>query len=55
MRSRLDPHFLFNTLNNIDVLIGRDPAVASRYLHTLSALMRYVLYEATASRVPRIV
>lgn len=52
LRSRLDPHFLFNTLNNIDVLIGKDPSVASEYLHALSDLMRYVLFEATAARVP---
>ena len=52
LRSRLDPHFLFNTLNNIDVLIERDPALASEYLHRLSALMRYVLFESSAPRVP---
>jgi hypothetical protein len=52
LRSRLDPHFLFNTLHNIDVLIGRDASVASEYLHRLSELMRYVLFEAAAPRVP---
>jgi two-component system, LytTR family, sensor kinase len=52
LRSRLDPHFLFNTLHNIDVLIERDPSVASEYLHRLSGLMRYVLFEAAAPRVP---
>jgi hypothetical protein len=53
LRSRLDPHFLFNTLNNIDALIERDPAAASAYLQRLSELMRYVLFEAPeATRVP---
>ena len=33
IRSRLDPHFLFNTLNNIDTLISRNPDEASRYLN----------------------
>ena len=46
VRSRLDPHFLFNTLNNIDVLIARDPVAASEYLNKLSEIMRFVLYEA---------
>ena len=46
IRARLDPHFLFNTLNNIDVLISRDPATASRYLNQLSDIIRFVLYRA---------
>ena len=52
VRAKLDPHFLFNTLNNIDVLILRDPAVASLYLNKLSGILRFVLYEARADRVP---
>lgn len=52
VRSKLDPHFLFNTLNNLDVLIERDPAAASAYLNKLCDLMRFVLYEARADRVP---
>ena len=52
VRSKLDPHFLFNTLNNIDVLIGRNPADASRYLNQLSDIMRFVLYEARGDTVP---
>lgn len=52
LRARLDPHFLFNTLNNIDVLIERDPDTASRYLHALSDLLRFVLYEARSGAIP---
>jgi two-component system LytT family sensor kinase len=52
VRSKLDPHFLFNTLNNIDVLIERDPAAASAYLNKLCDLMRFVLYEARAETIP---
>jgi two-component system, LytTR family, sensor kinase len=52
VRSKLDPHFLFNTLNNLDVLIERDPAAASAYLHKLCDLMRFVLYEARAETIP---
>jgi two-component system, LytTR family, sensor kinase len=46
VRSKLDPHFLFNTLNNIDVLILRDPRAASDYLNKLSEILRFMLYEA---------
>ncbi len=45
IKSQLDPHFLFNTLNNIDVLILRDPDMASEYLNKLSDIMRFMLYE----------
>jgi two-component system LytT family sensor kinase len=52
LRAKLDPHFLFNTLNNIDVLIMRDAAAASNYVNQLSDILRYVLYEARSERVP---
>ena len=52
VRSRLDPHFLFNTLNNLDALIASDAAAASEYLHRLSDIMRFVLYEAKGDAVP---
>jgi two-component system, LytTR family, sensor kinase len=29
LKSQINPHFLFNTINNIDVLIAKDPALAS--------------------------
>ena len=52
LRAKLDPHFLFNTLNNIDVLIARDATAASLYLNNLSDILRFVLYDAQADRVP---
>lgn len=52
LRSRLDAHFLFNTLNNIDVLVLRDAPAASQYLNQLSGILRYVLYDARAEHVP---
>jgi two-component system, LytTR family, sensor kinase len=45
LHARLNPHFLFNSLNNIDVLIEESPKIASEYLKKLSDLLRYVLYE----------
>jgi hypothetical protein len=52
MRATLDPHFLFNTLNNIDTLITRAPDTASLYLTRLSELLRFVLYDSRADLVP---
>ena len=48
VKSQLDPHFLFNTLNNIDVLILKDQKVASEYLNKLSDIMRFMLFETKA-------
>ena len=52
LRSQLSPHFLFNTLNNIDVLIEKDAVRASGYLQQLSGILRFMLYEVKAERVP---
>ena len=43
LRGRLDPHFLFNTLHSVTVLIRRDPAAAEEAVERLSAILRYVL------------
>ena len=51
IKSQLSPHFLFNTLNNIDVLIERDPVRASGYLNKLSDMLRFMLYETKTDRI----
>ena len=43
LRSRLDPHFLFNSLQNISVLVQDDPAMGSRMLTRLGDLLRVSL------------
>jgi hypothetical protein len=45
LKAQLNPHFLFNSLNNIDILIEESPRIASEYLKKLSDILRYVLYE----------
>lgn len=52
VKSQLDPHFLFNTINNIDVLILKDAEEASNYLNKLSDIMRFMLYETKADEIP---
>jgi len=51
LKSKLNPHFLFNTLNNIDSLIRQNPEEASSSLIKLSEIMRYLTYETTAEKV----
>lgn len=52
VKSQLSPHFLFNTINNIDVLIGIDAGKASEYLNKLSDIMRFMLYETKTELIP---
>jgi two-component system, LytTR family, sensor kinase len=51
LKSKLNPHFLFNTLNNIDSLIHLDPEKASASLIRLSEMMRYLTYETKSAFV----
>jgi two-component system, LytTR family, sensor kinase len=51
LKSKLNPHFLFNTLNNIDSLIQKDPEEASSALIRLSDIMRYLTYETASDLV----
>ena len=44
LQAQINPHFLFNSLNNIDILIEETPKIASEYLKKLSDILRYVLY-----------
>jgi sensor histidine kinase YesM len=43
LRARLNPHFLFNSLQNISVMTRQDPQTASRMLTRLGDLLRAVL------------
>jgi two-component sensor histidine kinase len=40
LRAQLNPHFLFNTLNSIAVLLRRDPARAEDMVHRLGDFLR---------------
>lgn len=52
LKSQLNPHFLFNTLNNIYSLIAFSPEKAQQSIHDLSKLLRYVLYDNNQHFVP---
>ncbi|GGF12272.1 sensor histidine kinase [Hymenobacter cavernae] len=49
LKAQINPHFFFNTLNNIYALTVVNVELARQALHTLSRMMRYVLYETQAS------
>lgn len=51
IKSQLDPHLLFNTINNIDALILKDTVAASDYLNKLSDIMRFMLYETKPDQI----
>jgi two-component system LytT family sensor kinase len=51
LRSQINPHFLFNTLNNIYSLVYKKSDEAPSVVMKLSEIMRYMLYDANAERV----
>ncbi len=51
LKYQLQPHFFFNTLNNIYALISKSPAEAQNAVHCLSKMMRYILYENTSPTI----
>ena len=50
LRSQINPHFLFNALNNIHHLILKHPKTAAKYTVLLSELLRYMLYEVKKNK-----
>lgn len=53
LRSQINPHFFFNSLNNIYAITQRnDDGEAGRAIVKLSELMRYMIYESNVDRVP---
>lgn len=49
---QLQPHFFFNSLNNIYAMVDQAPDQAKAAIHSLSKLMRYMLYETNLEVVP---
>ncbi len=51
LKAQLDPHFLFNALNNIRATITEDPARAREMVTRLSQVLRHVLTHTRRDRV----
>lgn len=52
LKSQINPHFLFNALNNIYTLTVLKSDAAPDHLLKLSNMLRYMLYECNTDRVP---
>jgi sensor histidine kinase YesM len=52
LRSQVNPHFMFNALNNIYSLAIQKNELTPEAIMKLSQMLRYVLYESSVDRVP---
>ena len=52
LQAQLNPHFLFNGLNNIRALVMEDPARARAMMTHLAELLRYAMQRNSAERLP---
>ena len=52
LRSRLQPHFLFNALHTVGALVRHDPAEAEGAVEKLGDMLRYTLRDGESDVVP---
>jgi two-component system LytT family sensor kinase len=52
LKSQINPHFLFNSLNAVYFLIDKNNTEARGSLHKFSEMLRYQLYELNGARIP---
>jgi hypothetical protein len=53
LKSQVNPHFLFNTLNNIyGLILSGKPDRSAALVARLSSLLRYILYESNQQTMP---
>lgn len=52
LKSQINPHFLFNALNNIYTLAYIQDSKAPEMILKLSDMLRYILYDCTSQEVP---
>ncbi len=51
LKSQINPHFLFNSLNSVYFLIDKSNKEARESLHKFSEMLRYQLYECGGERI----
>jgi two-component system, LytTR family, sensor kinase len=52
LRTQINPHFVFNSLHHIDILMHQSPQKASTYLHALSEFLRAIVYHSDTTYYP---
>ncbi len=52
LKSQINPHFLFNSLNSVYFLIDKENVQARTALHRFSEMLRYQLYELQEEKIP---
>jgi two-component system LytT family sensor kinase len=52
LKSQINPHFLFNSLNSVYFLIDKNNTDARQALHKFSEMLRYQLYEIKDEKIP---
>ncbi|RXK61452.1 hypothetical protein ESA94_00075 [Lacibacter luteus] len=52
LKSQINPHFLFNSINAVYFLIDKENKEAREALHKFSEMLRYQLYEAGDDKIP---
>ncbi|MGM0666005.1 MAG: sensor histidine kinase [Bacteroidota bacterium] len=52
LKSQVNPHFLFNSLNTLSELVHSDPGEAEKYIQELAGIYRYVIENEEKEYVP---
>ncbi|SDJ91010.1 Response regulator receiver domain-containing protein [Catalinimonas alkaloidigena] len=52
LKNQINPHFLFNCLNALSLLVLKDPPTAEKFIYKLTDVYRYVLQQKGQTAVP---
>jgi len=52
LKSQVNPHFLFNSLNSLSSLIKLDPELSEEFILKLSSVYRYILENSEKETIP---
>lgn len=52
LKTQVNPHFLFNSLNTLSALVSTRQDVAEEFINRLSSIYRYIIENSSKDRVP---